>query len=335
MAQLRWTDQNWISSVHDWINSQLNALGRPAGGAVTQPHIRPWSTAMRIPTADGPLWFKAVTDALVHEAALTAFLADLMPEHSPRVIAVNADEGWFLTENLGEKLRTRINVVADLHWWHGVVEIYTDLQKRAAGRFDELERTGIIDRRTPALKLQWEELLADTDRLMIGKSDGISAERYRKAQGLWPRIEELALEADRAGLPNTVVHEDLHDANVFVDGDRLIIADWGDSCIANPLTTLTVLLRSAAHHRELPETAPEILSIRDRYLANWGKYAPPAELRRAADAAMRIGMLHRSLTWRNAIMSAPAEHTAQWAEAVPGWLDEFVATFDERAPAPQ
>jgi len=294
-----------------------------------QPHIMPWSTAMRIPTADGPVWFKAGTDAFAHEAALTSFLADLMPGHSPRVIAVNVDEGWFLTEDLGEKLRTHINTVADLHWWQSIVAIYADLQQRAAESFDELERTGIIDRRLPALKAQWNELFADTDRLMIGMPDGISEERYRLALELWPRVEKLAMEADRAGLPYTVVHEDLHDANVFLHGDRLIIADWGDSCIANPLTTLTVLLRSAAHRRKLPETAPEIVAIRDKYLAYWCEYAPAAELRRAADAAARIGMIHRSLTWRNAIMSAPAEHTAEWADAVPGWLDEFVANFAE------
>ncbi len=282
---------------------------------------------MRIPTRRGPVWFKAATDALAHEAVLTPFLAGLMPEHLPRVIAVNPTEGWLITEDLGEKLRTRIRTVADLHLWYRVVDIYANLQQRAAERFEELTRTGIIDRRLPALKHQWEKLLLDTDRLMIGGSDGISEERYRLALELWPRIEELATEADRTGLPYTVVHEDLHDANVFVDGDRLILADWGDSSIANPLTTLTVLLRSAAHRRELPETAPEILAIRDRYLANWREYASVAELQAAADAAVRIGMLHRSLTWRNAIISAPAEHTAEWADTVPGWLDDFVGAL--------
>ena len=327
MEQLRWTNPDWLSSVHDWITAQLKAHGREAIIGITQPHIRPWSTAMRIPTADGPVWFKAVTEALAHEAALTSFLADLMPDHSPRVIAVEPNEGWFLAEDLGEILRAHITAVADLYWLHSVVDIYADLQQRAAERFDELTRTGIIDRRPPALKPQWEELLADTDRLMIGRSEGISEERYRLALELWPRIEELAVESDRTGLPYTVVHEDLHDANVFVLGDRLIIADWGDSCIASPLTTLTVLLRSAAHRQKLPETAPEIRSIRDRYLANWREYAPTAELQRTAEAAMRIGMLYRSLTWRNAIMSAPREYTAEWADAVPGWLDEFLATF--------
>ena len=102
---------------------------------------------MRIPTAGGPVWFKAVTCALVHEASLTPFLANLMPEHSPRVIAVEPSEGWFLTEDLGEKLRTRITAVADLQWWDRVVDIYADLQQRAAERLEDLTQTGIIDRR--------------------------------------------------------------------------------------------------------------------------------------------------------------------------------------------
>jgi aminoglycoside/choline kinase family phosphotransferase len=329
MGPLRWTDPDWLSSAHRWIATQLDTHGYDADGPATQPHIRPWSTAMRIPTTAGPVWFKAGTQALAHEASLTSFLATLLPEHSPRIIAVEPDQGWLLMEDLGEKLRALINAVADLRWWHQVVGIYADLQQLAARRSDELIATGIPDNRPPALKRHWEELLADTDCLMVGTADGVSREQLRTARGLWPRIDELCEDAGRAGLPDTVVHEDLHDANVFVNGERIIVADWGDSCIANPLTTLTVLLRSAAYQRELEETAPEIVAIRDRYLACWGEHAPPEKLKRAAHAATRLGMLHRSLTWRKAIMSAPAEHTAQWADAVPGWLGEFLETFKD------
>lgn len=187
---------------------------------------------------------------------------------------------------------------------------------------------GIPDRRIHGLEMQWNDLLCDADRLMVGAPDGIPVRTLDRAARLWPRVRELLEEADSPGLPHTVVHEDLHDGNIFCAGDRIILADWGDSSLANPLTTLTVLLRSAAYRRGLTPSAPEVTAIRNWYLHCWREFANDGRLHRAAAAAERIGMLHRALTWRASIMSAPAETTTEWADAVPGWLAEFVTTFD-------
>jgi hypothetical protein len=114
---------------------------------------------------------------------------------------------------------------------------------------------------------------------------------------------------------------------VFLDDGRVILADWGDSSICNPLTTLTVFQSSAAYRRGLEIDSPEITRLRDVYLRAWGEYAPREQIQKAVPAARHIGALHRALSWRRAMQSAPPHTTREWADAVPGWLDEFLSGF--------
>ena len=46
-----WRDPAWISGAHTWIEEQTARLGLARTGAIEQPHIYPWSTVMRVPTA--------------------------------------------------------------------------------------------------------------------------------------------------------------------------------------------------------------------------------------------------------------------------------------------
>ena len=230
-------------------------------------------------------------------------------------------------EDMGETLRSYNSATVGFYRIDEALELYADLQKLTATRIDDLSATGIPDRRLTPLRIQWDELIGDTERLRIDQPDCISRAHYDRALVVWPEISRLIEELVSVGLPDTVVHEDLHDANIFIKGNKIILSDWGEACISNPLCTLTVLLRSMAYQRDLKIDAPEIVEERDRYLEHWEEFASRAQLLEAAEIAVRIGMLHRSLTWRNAIISAPEESTSEYADYPSGWLDEFIETF--------
>jgi len=327
---LQWVSDEWHTDVRHWIDSQLARVGLQVTGPIEQPHTRPYATAIRIPTQNRPVWFKATTQGLGYEVQLTRFLSDLLPQHTPSLIASDDERCWMLMEDMGETLRSRISTVADLYWMDKALELYADLQKMAAVRIDDLSATGIPDRRPTPLRSQWDELIRDTDRLFIDQYDYdcISGAHYHRALEMWPEISRLLEELESVGLPDTVVHEDLHDANIFIKGNSIILSDWGEACISNPLCTLTVFLRSMAYQRGLNIDAPEIVAVRDRYLEHWEEFASRAQLVEAAKIAVRIGMLHRSLTWRNTIISAPEESVSDYADRASGWLDGFIETFD-------
>lgn len=323
METLKWSTREWLGSAHSWIESVLKAAGRTRTGTITQPHIRPWSTALRIPTDSGTVWFKAGTDALIHEARLTRFLSDLAPEHTPKLLAMEPDLGWMLMEDFGHPLREEIGSVEDLSKWHEVLIHYVALQVRAGERLNDLLATGLMDRRGAGLKREWDDFIADEASLMVGQPDGLAPAVREFAESAWPAVEELLDHTVVPGIPDTVVHEDLHDANVFRN-TRIVLSDWGDSSVSSPLTTLTVFLRSAAYRRKLDVEAEPIRELRDCYLTPWFEYADESAVRAAVTPAIQIGALHRALTWRRAIQSAPPDTVSEWRDAVPGWLDEFL-----------
>ena len=66
---------DWLDEAIGWVAAELARLGRRATGQLQQPHVRPWSTVLRIPTAEGDVWFMACMPALAHEVAVVALLS--------------------------------------------------------------------------------------------------------------------------------------------------------------------------------------------------------------------------------------------------------------------
>ena len=65
-----WTDPAWLADAHAWIDERIATAGVARAGATEQPHVRPWSTVIRVPTTDGDLWFKANVPVLAYEAGV-------------------------------------------------------------------------------------------------------------------------------------------------------------------------------------------------------------------------------------------------------------------------
>ena len=49
---MRWLEPEWRDDADTWIRQRVRVTG-----AIEQPHVYPWATAMRVPTAAGDLWF--------------------------------------------------------------------------------------------------------------------------------------------------------------------------------------------------------------------------------------------------------------------------------------
>src|SRR3954469_14869046 len=93
----QWTDPAWLRDAWEWIDRELKRLGVVPAGDLEQSHIEPWSTAMRVPVADGDLWFKANMPALASEAAVVDILGRRRPGSVPELLAIDRERGWMLT----------------------------------------------------------------------------------------------------------------------------------------------------------------------------------------------------------------------------------------------
>ena len=146
-----WTDPLWLAEAHEWIHGHVDGLGAAVVGAIEQPHVRPWSTVMRVPTASGDLWFKANIGALAHEAAVVDLLARLRPEAVPELFAVDLGRGWMLMGDGGVRLREVIEGERDLGRWRELLPRYAELQMDAAGHADAFAALGTPDHRLATL----------------------------------------------------------------------------------------------------------------------------------------------------------------------------------------
>ena len=80
----------------------MTVTGEPSVvGEVEQPQVRPWSTAMRIPTSAGVVWFKASGPGPAHEGPLLEVFRVFGVAHVLLPLAVHPERPWILFEDGG------------------------------------------------------------------------------------------------------------------------------------------------------------------------------------------------------------------------------------------
>lgn len=221
--------------------------------------MRRWATTTRIPTADGPVWFKACELMQAFEPELVTALAAVRPELLPPVLACDIEQGWLLTANAGVSFRE--------------LGYPPELLERLLPRYAELQRSAHVPASVPDRTLpRWPELFDD----LAASELPLEPEEMEQLRLLAPRFRELCGELAAFGSPATVQHDDLHQNNAFVDGDGFRIIDWGDSSRSHPFVSLVVPFRFLEEQHGLPPSDPWYARIRDAYLEPWGTGLVPA-----------------------------------------------------------
>jgi hypothetical protein len=320
-----WTQPDWLADAHAWIAEQLRTLGVARDGPITQPHVRPWATAMRVPTERSPLWFKAITPALAHEAAITEALSRWAPGRTPRVLTADFARNWLLVEDGGVTLSSLGGGDSGARRATELASYYARLQRHVAQHAAEMLALRVPDCRLEAFPSHYCRLLEDTDALMIGRDDGLSREEYDALVALVPTVTAISAELAAFGLPATIQHDDLHGNNVLVRNERLTVFDWGDSSVAHPFLSLTVLLRSTARGLKVNEGSPEINAVRRAYLDAWDLRLTDAERDRACLLADALGRISRALNYHRLVPALAEPYRSEYMPAVAGWLQEFIS----------
>ena len=278
----RWTDPHWLAAAHEWIESELAQAGLRRSGSIEQPHVYPWSTVLRVPTADGDTWFKANTEALRYEAGLVTLLAARRPDCVLPLLATDLERGWMLMADAGTTLRRLQADERDLSRWLDVLPLYAGLQLDLVGDVDELLALGVPDLRLGTLPERYERFVEEVE----------VEQRFRDAV---PLVAELSEQLAAYRIPETIQHDDFHDAQVFVRDGRYLLLDWGDACVSHPFCTLSVTLEGVlAWGLDDVENAVDTAPFRDAYLRPWaGRY--DVDLVDACEVALRVGWAARAV----------------------------------------
>jgi hypothetical protein len=277
-----------VECAEEWIAAHCTPVGP---GEVIRDRV--WATTTRIPTADGPVWFKACAPSHGFEAELVASLARCRPELLPRILACDPARGWLLTADAGTSFRECGNP--------------PELWLRLLPRYAELQRDAIVPDAVPDRTLpRWPELYDD----LAASELPLEPEEVERLRAYAARFAALCEELAGHGLPAAVQHDDLHDTNAFVDGERLRIADWGDASLSHPFVSLVVTFRFLEERNGLRPSDPWFARLRDAYLEPWGP-----GLVDAFELAQRLGRFAHAFGWARLLRFLPPED--QVAYSVP------------------
>jgi hypothetical protein len=165
-----------------------------------------------------------------------------------------------------------------------------------------------------------DELAAIPDGRLVPERFARVAEPFLdRIDGLDRLIDDLPrlfAEVAACGLPDTLVHGDLHPGNVRTDdAGRLTIMDWGDCVVGNPAFDILRLTG------DLPDRGP----VLDRWAYRWEKSVPGSDPRRAAQLLRPVAALRGAVAYAGFLDAIEPSEWPYHAADIPDCLATAVA----------
>jgi hypothetical protein len=277
----------------------LSALPVTITGAAQQ---RTWnlSSIWRLDTPTGPAWLKEVPPFFAHEPAVLGWLAEQgHADLVPRLLA--SDGGRMLLAHIAGEDRYG----APLPIRDAIAERMHRIQVQSLVQVDRLLDLGVPDRRPATLA----PLLT-----RVATTAGVPG-----LDDLLADLPSLLVEIQECGLPDTLVHGDLHPGNVR---GSLVLIDWGDSVVGHPAFDILRLTE------DLPPASAQVLI--DAWVSRWRSDVPGCDPVRALALMRPVAALIYAAVYAGFLDNIePAEHPYH-RDDVPAYLRRAAALHRAR-----
>ncbi|MGD9956905.1 MAG: phosphotransferase family protein [Candidatus Nanopelagicales bacterium] len=313
----RWTSRDWLDDTLEWGMRAMSRHGLTLR-SWSQPHARPWSTALRLETDADPVWLKAPGDGARYEVPLLVLLADLDLPHVPRPLAHDLDRALILLPDGGDVSRIAHGGKTPPDRMAEYLGLYGHLQRLTEPHVESFVAVGVGDLRPARMPALLERTIAVLEHERPPAA--LSAEDAARLRAVLPAYAEACAELAESGVAPTLQHDDLHDSNILARGP--VIIDWGDACVGHPFGTMLATLNSIAFHHTLAPYDPALLRVVDAYTEAWTDLHDRATLRRLVHIAQRVGPLTRSLSYRQALTNVDEPAWQEYGDSMPEWLLE-------------
>jgi hypothetical protein len=320
-----WAAPGWHARAEDWLAAEMDRLGRPLTGPVEQVRVWELSCVLRAPTTAGDVWFKTsiASPLFVNEGVVMRALAGLLPDHVPAPLAVDAERGWMVLPGF----RAKLDWDASLEMVEEVARTFAAMQVEAAGHLDRLLAAGCHDRRLDLLAARAEawlpEVAADGGLPAMDTATWLTGEEAAALAATVPRVRACCEELAALAVPASLVHGDLHLANVAEGPRGPLIFDWTDACVAHPFLDLATIRRGTG---EVDVAEAELRArLRAAYLRAWSSFEAPERLARAWELAAPLGALHQAISYRSLVASLQPPIDLHMARSTAWWLRRVLA----------
>ncbi|KQX67059.1 phosphotransferase family protein [Angustibacter sp. Root456] len=303
-----WAQVGGPGRIARWADGVLAARGTPRTGPVEQ--VKTWnlSSILRLPTDTGPVWCKSVPPFFAHEAAVIDRVGRRHARLVPQVLGRDAATGSMLLADLPGTDQWQ----APLGRLLQMVETVVDLQHDAVQWVEELRRLGLPDWRGPAL--------ASALAVLCGRADvraQLTAPERAALDALVADLPRRAHELAACGLPDTLVHGDLHPGNWRHGPCGLVLLDWGDSGVGHPMLDGPAFLE-----RVPPASRADVLAA---WTARWRHHAPQADVARAMALVEPLAALRQALIYQGFLDRIEPDERVYHRADVPRWLRAAIA----------
>jgi hypothetical protein len=277
--------------------------------SVTAAQLRAWnlSAIWRLDASgDGSTgvpvaWLKQVPPFFAHEPAVLRWLDVALPGVAPRLLAT------------GEHGRMLLGHVPGDDWYdaepadrHLIAGEMHRVHRCSLTEVDALVAGGVPDRRGDRL-LRWLQTVA----ARCGNGvPGLAA----LVDGLPARLTAVA----DCGVPDVLVHGDLHPGNVRVAGAARVLVDWGDCCVGHPAFDVLRLAEG------LP--ADQDRRLVDAWARRWRADLPGSDPARSVDLLRPVAALRAAAAYADFVANIEPSERPFHASDVPAWLERAVAS---------
>ncbi|MEV4707405.1 GNAT family N-acetyltransferase [Actinoplanes sp. NPDC049316] len=250
----------------------LKELGRDDAVAVQQ---RTWnlSAIWRLDAGGETVaWLKQVPVFFAHEAPLLRLLSTAVPGLTPALLAAG-DAGRMLLAHVPGEDRYE----AGASFCAEVARDFHPLQEHYLTRVPELLAAGVPDNRFEL------DRIARAAAPWLDTIDGLA--------GLMDELPARLAAIEACGLPDTLVHGDLHPGNVRESAAGRVIVDWGDASVAHPAYDILRLTG------DLPE--PDAAALLEEWAARWRRSVPGCDPGTAVALIRPVAALRAAAVYQN------------------------------------
>jgi len=224
--RLRWAVPGGPNADLQWASGVLQMLGLERVGPAEQ--VRTWnlSSIWRLPLRDEAAWLKVVPPFFAHEGDIIRLLQGgpvprLLGHARDRTLSADIPGADRYDAGLPELLEMVSRLVA--------------LQTAWIGRTDELFEIGLPDWRGPALTLA-------VAALVERRSAELAARDRRDLETFVADLPRRFAAVEGCGIPDTIVHGDFFPGNVRGEAGSLVLLDWGDCGVGQPMLDMSTFL---------------------------------------------------------------------------------------------
>lgn len=269
--------------------------------------------------ATEPQFAKYVPPFLAAERNVASWFASRYPLNAVRVRAQLGEESGYVMDSLpSERLERR----PDVECWKRALALHSGIQRRAQEDIASGFLTGVPVRDLAWLRTTMTALFVSEDLRTLGLHED-EEEGFRAAI---PKFWQVLEAFEGMALPVSLVHGDLWPGNVALEGERTVIFDWSDACIAPAFFDLSNFLMDL--EGELgSEGAMALPSLVDAYGRAWADVFPPERLVGSFDALRALTHAHSAAFYWAEILPRVA-HPWQLRNMLPHNLSKMIEALD-------